>query len=80
MDSHFQHLTATELRPIIILEMRKFTWALELGSTLSDLKEIREHIKELVDILTIKEKEENLNVEIIPHLNIIHSHPGGDEI
>jgi hypothetical protein len=41
MDSRFEHLTATELRAIVIHEMRKFSWALELGTTVSDLEEIR---------------------------------------
>jgi len=66
MDSRFEHLTAAELRTIIIHEMRKFAWALELGSTLSDLEEIRTHIRSLVDILSNKEKEEMKIVEKLP--------------
>ncbi|WP_207515802.1 hypothetical protein [Longitalea luteola] len=38
--------------------MRKFALALEYGSTISDLQEIKEHIKLLSDTLAIKEKEE----------------------
>ena len=63
MDSRFEHLTAAQLRTIIIHEMRKFAWALELGSTLSDLEEIRTHIRSLVEMLSIKEKEEMKFVE-----------------
>ena len=59
MDSRFQHLTAAQLRTIIIYEMRKFALALEYGSTISDLQEIREQIKLLADTLTDKEKEES---------------------
>jgi hypothetical protein len=66
MDSPFVDLTTAELRTIIIQEMRKFAWGLELGSTLSDLKEIRTYIKSLEDILSIKEKEEIKIVEKLP--------------
>lgn len=70
MESRFQHLSAAQLRAIIIHEMRKFAFALELGSTVSDLEEIREHIKLLTDTLSIKEKEESIKafVETVPHL------------
>ena len=66
MDSRFEHLTATELRSIVIQEMRKFAWALELGSSVSDLEEIRNHIRLLV--LSIKEKEETRVVEKFPQI------------
>lgn len=69
MDSRFEHLTATELRAIVIQEMRKFSWALELGTTVSDLEEIRNHIRLLVDMLSIKEKEEMKFVEKIPQFS-----------
>ena len=58
MNSRFQHFTAAQLRTIIIHEMRKFALALEYGSTISDLQEIREHIRQLADTLAVKEKEE----------------------
>ena len=68
MESRFQHFSAAQLRTIIIHEMRKFALALEYGSTVSDLQEIREHIRMLTDTLVIKEKEENNKwiVEILP--------------
>ena len=68
MNSRLQTLTAARLRSITIVEMRKFALALEYGSTFSDLQEIREHIKELDDLLIVKEKEEAMqtSVEIPP--------------
>jgi hypothetical protein len=59
MDTRFQHLTAAQLRTIIIHEMRKFALALECGSSISDLQEIRNHIRALADTLTTKEGEES---------------------
>jgi len=59
MNNRLQNLTTAQLRTIIIHEMRKFALALEYGSTISDLQEIREHIKLLGDILSAKEKEES---------------------
>ncbi len=58
MDSRFAELSAVELRSIILDETRKFILALQFGSALSDLEEIREQIKSLNDALAIKEKEE----------------------
>lgn len=59
MDTRFHRFTAAQLRTIIIHEMRKFALALEYGSTISDLQEIREHIRKLEDTLAVKEKEEH---------------------
>jgi hypothetical protein len=59
MNNRLQNLTTAQLRTIIIHEMRKFALALEYGSTISDLQEIREHIKLLGDLLSAKEKEES---------------------
>lgn len=71
MDSQFPNLTAAQLRTIIINEMRKFALALEYGSTISDLQEIREQIKLLADTLAVKEREEfQPIVEITPQLNV----------
>jgi len=69
MDTRFQKLSAAQLRTIIIHEMRKFALALEYGSTVSDLQEIREQIRLLTDALAVKEKEESYKhfVEEIPH-------------
>ena len=68
MDSPLRNLSASALRDLVIHEMRKFTFALQLGATLSDLEEIRERIKELTDALSIKEQEEIKKpaVEIFP--------------
>jgi hypothetical protein len=58
MEARIQNLSAAQLRTIIIHEMRKFALALEYGSTISDLQEIREHIRSLTDTLYFKEEEE----------------------
>lgn len=58
MNNRLQNLTTAQLRTIMIHDMRKFALALEYGSTISDLEEIREHIKLLADLLAAKEKEE----------------------
>ena len=58
METRIQNLSAAQLRTIIIHEMRKFALALEYGSTISDLQEIREHIRSLTDALYFKEEEE----------------------
>jgi hypothetical protein len=54
-----QNLTAAQLRVITIHEMRKFAMALEYGSPISDLPEIREQIQLLTDTLALKEQEES---------------------
>lgn len=58
METRLQQFAAAQLRTIVIHEMRKFALALEYGSTISDLQEIREHIRLLEDLLADKEKEE----------------------
>jgi hypothetical protein len=58
MHSTLKNLSAAQLRTIFINEMKKFALALEYGSTVSDLQEIREQIKEMSDLLFMKEKEE----------------------
>ncbi|WP_207515376.1 hypothetical protein [Longitalea luteola] len=58
METRLQQFTAAQLRTIVIHEMRKFALALEYGSTISDLQEIREQVRLLADTLAAKEKEE----------------------
>lgn len=72
MDSNLEKLPASALRTIIIDETRKFILALEYGSTLSDLQEIKEFINRLEELLAIKEKEEKqmLNIENLPQVDI----------
>jgi len=60
MNFRLQNYTAAQLRTMIIYEMRKFALALEYGSTLSDLQEIKDQIKELTDLLSAKEKGEQV--------------------
>ena len=71
MNQRVQNLSAAQLRTIIIYEMRKFALALEYGATVSDLQEIREQIKELTDLLSLKEQEENYGItaDISPQSN-----------
>jgi hypothetical protein len=68
MEPSLDKLPASVLRTIIIRETRKFALALEYGSTLSDLQEIRDYIKMLENLLSIKEKEETpiLNMDNLP--------------
>lgn len=54
----FQNLSAGALRTVVIHEMRKFALALEYGSTISDLEEIREQINAMTEVLKAKEQEE----------------------
>ncbi|WP_205513881.1 hypothetical protein [Longitalea arenae] len=58
METRLQQFTAAQLRTIVIHEMRKFALALEYGSTISDLQEIRDQIKLLADTLAAKERDE----------------------
>jgi len=62
MNQRVKNLSAAQLRTIIIYEMRKFALALEYGSTISDLQEIKEQIKELTDLLTLKEQNETYGI------------------
>jgi hypothetical protein len=57
-----QNLSAGALRTVVIHEMRKFALALEYGSTVSDLEEIREHINEMTEVLKNKEMEEESKI------------------
>jgi hypothetical protein len=72
MNSSLEKLPASAIRTIIIHETRKFVLALQYGSTLSDLQDIRDYIKRLEDLLSTKEKEETqqLSTDNLPHLNI----------
>lgn len=59
----FQDLSASALRTIVIHEMRKFALALEYGSTLSDLEEIRDQINVMTEALKVKEQEEEIIIK-----------------
>jgi hypothetical protein len=61
MDGVLEKLPASVLRTIINQETRKFIRALELGYGLSDLVIMRNNIRELIELLSRKEKEEALN-------------------
>lgn len=72
MNSNLDKLPASALRTMIINETRKFILALEYGSTLSDLQEIKEFISRLEELLAKKEKEEKqlMNIENLPQVDI----------
>ena len=59
MQSTWKNLSAAQLRIIFINEMRRFALALEYGASLVDLQEIKDQIKEMGDLLSVREKEED---------------------
>lgn len=59
MQSTWRNLSAAQLRTIFINEMRRFAAALEYGASLGDLQEIKEQMKEMADLLSLKEQHEN---------------------
>ena len=62
MNQRVKNLSAAQLRTIVISEMRKFALALEYGATVSDLQEIKDQIKELTELLTMKEQSETYGI------------------
>ncbi|OQP51979.1 hypothetical protein A4H97_25510 [Niastella yeongjuensis] len=68
MELRIQQFSAAQLKTLIVHEMRKFASALEYGSTISDLHEIKEHLRSLLDTLTLKEEEDihKIAAEFIP--------------
>jgi hypothetical protein len=72
MNSKLNKLPAPALRALIIHEIRKFATALEYGSTLSDLEEIRDYIIELEGLLKVKEENEMqlVNTEDLTHVDL----------
>lgn len=58
MNVVLEKLPASVLRTIINQETRKFIRALELGFGLNELLVMRENIRELMELLSRKEKEE----------------------
>jgi hypothetical protein len=63
MNVVLEKLPASVLRTIINQETRKFIRALELGCGLNELSVMRESIRELMELLSRKEKEEANNSE-----------------
>jgi hypothetical protein len=56
-----QNLSAGALRTVVINEMRKYALALEYGSSISELEQMREHINSMADALKVKEQEEQVS-------------------
>jgi hypothetical protein len=74
MNVEFDKLPASALRTIVILEIRKFIEALELRAELGVLQKMRDHIKKLMELLSIKEIEETrmLGMNDLPFPNEGH--------
>ncbi|MBO9201921.1 MULTISPECIES: hypothetical protein [Niastella] len=66
MNSRFHRFSAAQLKTILIHEMRGLALALEYGSAISDLQEIKDQMKLLADTLFQKESEEFGIAEILP--------------
>jgi hypothetical protein len=58
MNSLVENLSSAELRALVILGTKKFLRALEYGSTLSDLEELRNETRAIADVLKAKEQQE----------------------
>jgi hypothetical protein len=58
MFSELERLSIPELRNLLLHESKKFVFALELGSTVSELETIRSRIRYAADLLAAREKSE----------------------
>jgi hypothetical protein len=58
MNTRLQAATTKTLNELFLIETKKFILALEYGSSASDLEEMREHIREIEDLIIRKENEE----------------------
>lgn len=59
MNPTLQDLTAHALRKLMLSKAKAFVQALEQESSIRDLQEIRDSIKEIGDLLFRKEQEES---------------------
>ena len=59
MNPTLQTHSAQTLRILMLSEAKKFVQALEGGSSIRDLEEIRTSMKEIGDVLFMKEQEES---------------------
>lgn len=50
------------LRNLLILESKKFIWALELGAAVSDLEDIRNKMRLITDLIHLKENGEHVSI------------------
>ncbi len=53
------HHSIKALRTLLILESKKFIWALELGATVSDLENIRDRMRQITDLIHMRETVES---------------------
>ena len=56
MNKQLQALTIDELVTLLNQERKKFIVAIDYGSTVSDLEEIKEYIKELESLIASRQK------------------------
>lgn len=54
-------LSAGALRTVVIHEMRKYALALEYGTSVTDLEEVRKQINTMAETLKMKEEEEEFS-------------------
>ncbi len=59
MNPTFQALSAQTLRALMLSEAKKFVQALEGGASIRELEDIRASMKEIGDVLSMKEQEES---------------------
>lgn len=60
MTVDFEMLNTQELRARLLHESKKFSFALQIGSSIGDLQNIRTNIKVMTEILERREKTEIL--------------------
>ena len=66
MQNELLNLSVKALLNMLILESKKFIWALELGAAVSDLEDIRERMRSITDMIHKKENlghNEDLNTQ-----------------
>jgi hypothetical protein len=59
MNQPFKTLSAHTLRTLMLSEAKKFAQELEHGATFSGLEAIQARMKDIADVLAIKEQEES---------------------
>lgn len=70
MNKELLTLSQQTLRNRLIMESKKFIWALELGASVNDLEDIRQAIRDITDALNLKESGSE---ELLPQKNIQNS-------
>lgn len=71
MNTELQQLTIKSLRNLLILESKKFVWALELGATVSDLEEIRDRMRQITDLIYMKERGNKIEESVTQNATVL---------